>query len=362
MAQNKKIPLSLRRRLALDITSKVYDHRVEEHQLRQLFWECTLKCNLNCRHCGSDCKTIAGQRDMPMADFLNVLDQVKTHTDPHHVFVVITGGEPLMRDDLEECGREIFKREFAWGMVTNGLYLTRERFNALLQSGLRTMTVSLDGDEADHTWMRRNPHSYEMVLNTIKMAVRVERFIFDVVTCVNRRNYSHLNEIKELLISNGVKRWRVFTVFPVGRAANEPELQLTSDEFRGVFEFIKNTRKEGQIALSYGCEGFLGNYEGAVRDNFFFCNAGVNTASVLSDGSISGCPSIRANYHQGNIYEDDFWEVWNSRFDQYRNREWMKTDECKACKYFRYCRGNGMHLRDDDGKLLFCHLKRLTSE
>jgi len=89
MAQNKKIPLSLRRRLALDITSKVYDHRVEEHQLRQLFWECTLKCNLNCRHCGSDCKTIAGQRDMPMADFLNVLDQVKTHTDPHHVFVVI---------------------------------------------------------------------------------------------------------------------------------------------------------------------------------------------------------------------------------------------------------------------------------
>ena len=181
-----------------------------------------------------------------------------------------------------------------------------------------------------------------------------------MVTCVNRRNYSHLNEIKELLISNGVKRWRVFTVFPVGRAANEPELQLTDDEFRGVFEFIKKTRKEGRVALSYGCEGFLGNYEGAVRDNFFFCNAGVNTASVLSDGSISGCPSIRANYHQGNIYRDDFWEVWNSRFDQYRDREWMKKDECKTCKYFRYCRGNGMHLRDDDGKLLFCHLKRLT--
>ena len=97
-----------------------------------------------------------------------------------------------------------------------------------------------------------------------------------------------------------------------------------------------------------------------MRDNFFFCNAGVNTASVLSDGSISGCPSIRANYHQGNIYRDDFWEVWNSRFDQYRDREWMKKDECKTCKYFRYCRGNGMHLRDDDGKLLFCHLKRLT--
>lgn len=360
MSKDKIIPLTLRRRLALDVASKIYDCRVEEHQLRQIFWECTLRCNLNCRHCGSDCKAVAEQQDMPLADFVKVLDNVRAHTDPHHVFVAVTGGEPLMRDDLEECGREIFKREFPWGMVTNGLYMTRERFEGLLKSGLRTMTVSLDGDEALHTWMRRNPHSYEAALNAIRMASQVDGFIYDVVTCVNRRNYPHLNEIKEMLIMNGVKKWRVLSIFPLGRAANEPELQLTNDEFRGMFEFIKNTRKEGRILLSYGCEGFLGNYEGEVRHNFFFCNAGVNTASVLNDGSISACPSIRANYHQGNIYEDDFWEVWNTRYEKYRNREWMRREDCKECKYFRYCRGNGMHLRDDDGRLLFCHLKRLT--
>jgi len=47
---------------------------------------------------------------------------------------------------------------------------------------------------------------------------------------------------------------------------------------------------------------------------------------------ISACPSIRADYHQGNIYENDFMEVWNHRFKPYRDREWMKKDECADCR------------------------------
>ena len=106
---------------------------------------------------------------------------------------------------------------------------------------------------------------------------------------------------------------------------------------------------------------FLGNYEAEVRDTFFACRAGISVGSVLIDGAISACPSIRADYHQGNIYENDFMEVWNHRFKPYRDREWMKKDECADCKYFRFCKGNGMHLRDENGDLLFCHLKRLQT-
>ena len=147
-------------------------------------------------------------------------------------------------------------------------------------------------------------------------------------------------------------------MFPVGRAAKDPELQLTNEQFRSLMEFIKDSRKAG-LDVSYGCEGFLGGYEGDVRDGFFLCNAGVTVGSVLVDGSISACPSIRADYHQGNIYKDNFMDVWESRFQPYRDREWMHTGECADCKWFRYCRGNGMHLRDAEGKLILCHLKRL---
>ena len=147
-----------------------------------------------------------------------------------------------------------------------------------------------------------------------------------MVTCVNRRNYPYLNELKTSLYKIGVRHWRMFTIFPVGRAALYPEFQLTDEEFTGVMEFIKDTRKEGKMHLSYGCEGFLGNYEGEVRDNFFACNAGVTVGSILIDGSISACPSIRSDFHQGNIYQDDFMQVWEERFQPFRNRDWMKKD------------------------------------
>jgi radical SAM protein with 4Fe4S-binding SPASM domain len=165
--------------------------------------------------------------------------------------------------------------------------------------------------------------------------------------------------MKELLIANGIKHWRIFTIFPVGRAADDPTLRLTDEQFREVMEFIRRTRREGLIDLSYACEGFLGGYETEVRDSFYYCSAGVTTASIRVDGALSGCTSIRSNFNQGNIYRDNFWEVWSNRYEPFRNREWARRDECGDCRMFRYCLGGGMHLRDEEGKLLMCHYKRL---
>ena len=328
-------PLTLKKKLALELWRKREAIIKEEHPLKQLFWECTLRCDLKCRHCGSDCKMQPESMDMPKEDFLKVLDGIAKKTDPHQVFVVVSGGEPLMRRDLEECGRAIYEKGFPWGMVTNALHLTPQRWKGLLWAGIR---------------------------QAIDMLVATGGFVFDIVTCVNRRNYPKLDEIKDFLISKGVRRWRLFTVFPVGRAALDPMMRLTNEEFRGVFEYLKKTREEGRIQVDYGCEGFLGNYEGEVRTRFFSCQAGITVGSVMADGSIAACASIRADYNQGNIYEDDFMEVWENRYHPYRHREWMKKGECAKCKYFRYCQGNGMHLRGDDGKLLFCHLHRLQDE
>ncbi len=354
--------MDLRHHIALRLHEKMAAETVQKHELREIFWECTLRCNLHCRHCGSDCKVTAGLKDMPLEDFLKVLDQVKAAgLDTHKIMVVVSGGEPLLRPDLEKCGQAFHDREFPWGMVTNGFAMTQERFMRLLAAGLGSMTVSLDGLEEDHDWMRGVPGSFKRAEKAIRMACSVPGFVFDVVTCVNQRNYPHLEEIKEFLLGCGLKQWRLFTVFPMGRGAQDPELQLTPVQFKGLMEFIKATRKEGRIRASYGCEGFLGNYEGDVRDNFFFCNAGVGVAGVLSDGSISACTSIRANYHQGNIYTDNFMDVWNNRFEPYRNRDWMKKDDCASCKYWRFCKGGGMHLRDEEGKLILCHLQKLNA-
>ena len=295
---------------------------------------------------------------MPAADFFRVIDEITPFVNPNKTLVIFTGGEALLRPDLESCGLELYRRGYPWGLVSNGL-LFAGRLERLLGAGLRTATISLDGFKEEHNWLRCHPDSFDRAVRAIKALAQTEGVKWDVVTCANRKNLADLPRLKQFLIDSGVGQWRIFTVFPVGRAASIPEFQLSNDWFRKVMDFIAECRKEGKIAVSYGCEGFLGGYEMEVRDHFYTCNAGVSVASVLADGSISGCPSIRADYHQGNIYKDSFMEVWNKGFQPFRNRAWMRKDKCADCKLFRYCEGNGMHLRDGKGDLLFCHYERL---
>lgn len=349
--------LALRRRLALEIDRKLRHEKAKLHPLRQLFWECTQRCNLSCRHCGSDCKVSSLHPDMPGDDFLRAVDSIVPHVDRHRLNIVITGGEPLLRHDLEDVGRELYRRELPWGIVSNGLLLTPERFGRLRAAGIHNLTISLDGDENDHNWMRGNPLSYHRALDAIGMAAATPDIKFDVVTCVNRRNLGKLDAIASTLEARGVKRWRLFTIFPSGRARNYPEFELDKAEFTALMEYIKAKRVAGGVKPSYCCEGFLGNYEGDVRDGFYHCDAGISVGSILIDGSIGACPSIRADYTQGNIYTDDFWDVWQNRFQPYRDRSWMKTGICSDCSMFRYCEGNGFHLREADGSMKHCYYR-----
>ncbi|KGN82073.1 radical SAM protein [Porphyromonadaceae bacterium COT-184 OH4590] len=352
--------MPFRKKLALNLFAKYKANEAKIHKLNYLFWECTLRCNLKCIHCGSDCKQDSTVKDMPAEDFFAALDKLSHIVEPNKTIVVLTGGEALLRKDLEQIGLELYHRGFPWGIVTNGMLLSEQKIDSLLRSGLRSITVSLDGLENSHNWLRGNSRSFANAMSGIEILARTPDIAFDVVTCVNQKNFGELDTLKECLIEAGVKEWRIFTIFPIGRAKEHTELQLEPKAFKQLFDFIAATRKEGRIKLNYGCEGFLGNYELEVRDNFFACRAGINVASILVDGSISACPNLRANFIQGNIYDDNIADVWENRYSVFRNRSWTKTGICADCKSYKYCQGNGMHLRNDqNGELLFCHLKRI---
>ena len=334
------------------------DIRTQRRLLQEVFWECTLRCNLNCLHCGSDCRKDDMPEDMPFVDFARVLDQIALEKEPSKIVVITTGGEPLVRKDILECGREITRRGFIWGMVSNGMLLDTQKLQQLINAGLKTIAISLDGFESEHNWMRGYGNSFCRAVNAIK-ALTNSDITWDVITCVNAKNFSSLSKFKDFLLGIGVTHWRLFTVFPMGRAANNMDLPLTYEQFRLLMEFIKEERGKGDIRVSYSCEGYLGDYELRVRDYPFFCGAGINTASVRYDGAISGCLSIRSKFDQGNIYNDNFMDVWNNRFGVFRNRKWMKQGTCSNCTMWNLCRGGAMHLRKEDGEMLACSYLKL---
>jgi radical SAM enzyme (rSAM/lipoprotein system) len=331
---------------------------IGRHELNYLFWECTTRCTLNCLHCGSDCTKDSQFSDMPARDFLAALDTIKD--PPKNFIVVMTGGEPLLRNDIEMCGREIRKRGMRWSLVSNGMLYNKERHNSLLNAGMGALTLSLDGLENSHNWLRNNKLSFIKVVNSIDLAASSSRLNFDVVTCVNKRNINELPQIRDFLIQRRVRSWRLFTIIPIGRAVNNPDLFLTDNQFVELMDFIAHSRKSNAIDVKFSCEGFIGRYEFKVRDGYFFCRAGINIGSVLIDGSISACPNIDRSFVQGNIYRDNLYKVWQTEFKPFRNREWAKTGQCDGCNYFNDCQGNGLHNWHGDKKnVLICHYNKI---
>ena len=156
--------ISFRKSLALKLHRIYRKNECKIHQLNYILWECTLRCNLGCIHCGSDCKKISSVKDMPAEDFFKAIDQIKPIVNPNKTMIVLTGGEALLRKDIENIGIKLYNQGFPWGIVTNGMLLNNHQLSSLMNSGLRAVTVSLDGLEASHNWLRVNKSSFEKAL------------------------------------------------------------------------------------------------------------------------------------------------------------------------------------------------------
>ena len=354
--------LSLRQKILLGWFRRFRKNEAVLHPLRYLFWECTLRCNLNCLHCGSDCTVNADLPDMPAADFLRATEIIRERQNPSEITVVMTGGEPLLRLDLAEIGQKLRAQGYRWSLVTNGYNLTPHRLNELVNAGLGAITISLDGPPDQHNWLRNNPDSYCRAIEAIRQVAGNSRLNADVVTCVNQRNIGLLPQTREILAETGIGKWRLFTITPIGRAAGIPDLSLSGEQLKDLLAFIEQNRKSKAIPeASFSCESYLGAYEGKARDGFFFCRAGIHIGSILANGGISACPNIDRNMVQGNIYRDDFNEIWENRFLPFRNRSWTRIHECSACDQYRYCEGNGMHWWDYEGQRMHgCNFQKAS--
>ena len=347
--------LGLRKWLALKAASELYKERISKHPLRILAWECTLRCNLQCRHCGSDCRSQCVHPDMPADDFFRVLDSISPKIDRNRFKVALAGGEVLLRNDLHEIGAGIQKRGYPWTFVTNGFLLSKEKLAELCDVGLTAVMLSFDGPEEIHNDIRQNSKAWQAAYNALRTLNRCSQLEhFSVFTCVTPALLPHLSSFRDFLIDNGCKDWRLTSISPMGRAADQPELLLNGRQTRQLLDFIAQTRQEGKIKACFPCKSFTGRYEGEVRDSFYQCEAGITIGSILIDGSISACNSIRSNHIQGNIYKDDFMDVWENRFKKYRDRSWTKKGICANCEMYSFCLGNGMHLYDDNDNLMHC--------
>lgn len=325
------------------------------HPLRYLFIEITQRCNLDCLHCGSDCGREAQRSELSTEEWLRLLEYVARSFDRERLLIAVTGGEPFCAPGFDRILEGLRVNRLAWGMVTNGWALTEANVERVRTAGIKSVTVSLDGLADSHDWLRGRRGSFERSVAGIQRFVRARLPFFDVVTCVNPRNLDELPGLLELLRGLGVPAWRLFSIIPKGRAKANSELLLSEAQIVRMFEFIHQARvatRGSGFSVGFSCEGYLPPaLDAQVRDEPYFCRAGISIASVLCDGAISACPNISRSFVQGNIRTDDLLTVWETRFGQLRNREWMRTGRCAHCRDFGRCQGNSLHLWDDEAKV-----------
>ncbi|MCQ2465464.1 MAG: radical SAM protein [Oscillospiraceae bacterium] len=332
----------------LNIMAKKTDMRIlrpsfDEIKLRNLFLELTLRCNERCLHCGSRCGDVPSEELTP-AQYHDILRQIAGDFDVKEFTLCITGGEPLVRSDFFDIMDDANKQGYMWGMTSNGILITPDVAKDLARTGMKTISISIDGTEATHDAFRRTPGGWKKAMAGIENLIRVGTFKHvQVTTVVTHENIGQLDELYRIFSEMDIDSWRIINIDPIGRAKEFPHLLMTNEDFLTMFEYIRKMRARGE-PVTYGCEHYLGmDYEGEVRDWYFHCGAGRSVASIMCNGDITTCLDIerRPEFVMGNIFRDRFRDVWENGFQIFRKG--LTCDNCAACGEYEFCKGGAYH-------------------
>jgi len=238
-------------------------------------------------------------------------------------------------------------------MTTGARNLTPERLEKAIDSGLRSVSISLDGMEQTHDAQRGVKGSWWAAVQAMKR-VAASPIRLTTNTQVNRLSMPELVGIADLMAEIGSRAWQVQITVAMGRAADRPDLLLQPYHLLELFPLLvwinKNTLEPHNIHLTPGNNvGYFGPYEELLRytgnlgAHWGGCPAGTFGLGIEADGKIKGCPSLETKeFTGGNILDMSLEDIWNKTPELKYLRERTRKDlwgYCGDCYYADVCKG-----------------------
>lgn len=308
----------------------------------------TEKCNLNCPYCYLDCSN-SKINELKTEDWINTINEIdKLHVEN----LAITGGEPLLREDLFEILNEAnFENIKVTGLITNGTMINSKNLDDICEN-FNVVQIALDGVNKETHEISRGKGTFDRVLKSIELLKSAldnskldQAFISMTVFEENKA------EVSEMIRFANSKNCNMsfFNVLPVGRANKSSSLHwLTPDEYGQIvidaykiFSEIANENlskgKRTNFYVKPSNMKYSSIYTTEPRQN---CGLGIRELSISADGTVYPCRGLHfPKLSVGNIKDSELHALYEKSVERFWDISVDTNPACRGCDLKYFCGG-----------------------
>lgn len=318
--------------------------------IRLIAWETTRRCNLSCKHCRADAEDHDYPGELSTDEAKKLFDNVAEMGFP---IIILTGGEPLLREDIFELAEYGDKLGLRMVMAPNGTLVTEDTAKKMAASGIKRISVSIDGaTKESHDEFRGVKGAFEGAMHGIENAKKAG-IEFQINTTITKDNLHEIPEILNLAISLGAVAHHIFLLVPTGRGKYIAEKTIDAKTYEKTLNWFYEQRDKVPLQLKATCAPHYyrilrqrAKRDGKSVDFDTFgldamtrgCLGGIGFCFISHVGKVQPCGFLDLDC--GNVKEKTFREVWKDSqiFNNLRDYDSL-SGKCGGCGYNKVCGG-----------------------
>ena len=325
-------------------------HSSQANTLRLVAWETTRRCNLACKHCRATAEDHPYDNELDTQAAFNLLKQIKEVGDP---IIILTGGEPLLRDDIFDIAAFGTKLGLRMVMAPNGTLITHDVAQKMKDSGIKRISISLDGSTAEtHDAFRGIKNAFEKSIQGIEI-IKQAGIEFQINTTITKTNLDQIPKILKLAENLGAVAHHIFLLVPTGRGKYIVDTEINAREYEETLNWFYDQSQKTSLQLKATCaphyyrilrqrakkDGKKVTFESHGLDAVTRgCLAGTGFCFVSHVGRVQTCGFL--DVECGDITKQSFKDVWeNSKvFNTLRDFKNLEG-KCGICEFKQVCAG-----------------------
>lgn len=294
-----------------------------------LIAELTHACPLHCVYCSNPLELVSSSSELSTNEWLRIIEDA---SELGVVQLHLTGGEPLLRDDLEVLVEAAARKDVYANLITSGLGLDCARANRLASSGLRHVQVSVQANLPDlaDAIAGRKAHGAKVAAAE---AVRRAGMSLSINVVLHRHNIDRLAEIVDFCASLGPERVELANAQYYGWAlVNRAELLPTREQISAAETLLGGLRQKlgDSTELVWVLPDYFESFPKPCMGGW-----GHSSLTVSPDGRVLPCPVATAivGLTFDNVRERGLSWIWehSASFEAFRGYGWMR-EPCRSCE------------------------------